>query len=290
MYDVMPPIPGLILHTNGMAKTFGGSVALQAYDTADGLLQLFCHDFPTKLDLNKENVEEAHWMIIVVEGELNLYVRDREFKIIKGGSCVFHTKDYRIKTRGLRVKYLVYNLEPIIERNELCLDEFSLGGYMFTSEMQVMVAEILRAPKSVPRPTQWLSDRLWKLLQGLLEKCRLAKESAYEPDRMLGLAFAAHKFIHENYLQNFTIIEKAKILGTNECSLKEAYKTHFGIGMAKTTNSLRIEVAMKLLLYTNLTVLDIAIRSGFASDGTLRENLFSITKMKPEEFRQKSKL
>ena len=175
--DLLAPLPGLSLSSNGRANAFKGKIALQSYDTVDGLLQLFDYDVPLEVELTKDNVEEAHWLVIVVEGEMDFMVGDRTYIISKGSSAVFKAKDYKIKLLGSKVKYLLYNLEGLIERAELCLDEFSLGGYRLTNEMQVKVADILFAPKSIPRPTEWLSNQLQQLLLGLMEKCREANNA-----------------------------------------------------------------------------------------------------------------
>lgn len=256
----------------------------------DGLLQLFDYDVPNEVVLTKDNVEEAHWMVIVVEGQLDFMVGDRTYVISRGCSAVFKAKDYQIKLLGSKVKYLLYNLEGLIERTELCLDEFSLGGYRLTKEMQVKVADILFAPKSIPRPTEWLSNQLQQLLLGLMEKCREAKESPYCSDRMLGIALAAEKLIIEQYLEKVNINQRAKALGTNENTLKEAFRHHFGIGMAKLRNRLRVEEAKKLLIYTNMTVREITFKSGFETEGAMRFNFFEVTNMNPDDFSNKYKL
>ncbi|KIC89115.1 helix-turn-helix domain-containing protein [Flavihumibacter sp. ZG627] len=288
--DLLAPLPGLSLSSNGRANAFKGKIALQSYDTVDGLLQLFDYDVPNEVVLTKDNVEEAHWMVIVVEGQLDFMVGDRTYVISRGCSAVFKAKDYQIKLLGSKVKYLLYNLEGLIERTELCLDEFSLGGYRLTKEMQVKVADILFAPKSIPRPTEWLSNQLQQLLLGLMEKCREAKESPYCSDRMLGIALAAEKLIIEQYLEKVNINQRAKALGTNENTLKEAFRHHFGIGMAKLRNRLRVEEAKKLLIYTNMTVREITFKSGFETEGAMRFNFFEVTNMNPDDFSNKYKL
>ena len=106
-----------------------------------------------------------------------------------------------------------------------------------------------------------------------------------------GKLFAALKELMKNesvYTQ--TDVDRkviAEMLNTNERYLFESIKENAGLSFAEYINTLRLNFAKELLMdSSNLTIEDIAIRSGFGSRATFHRQFREKYKLSPAEFRK----
>lgn len=73
----------------------------------------------------------------------------------------------------------------------------------------------------------------------------------------------ARDIILERYMDMPSLHELAAMVGTNECTLKKAFKQEFGTTVFRCLFNYRMDMAARYLLDTNLPISDIAFRLGY---------------------------
>lgn len=73
------------------------------------------------------------------------------------------------------------------------------------------------------------------------------------------------QFIEQNFSENFTIRCLAKLVGTNEHTLKTCFKAQFGITVFKYCQKLKMAHAYRMLTTDKLSVKEVAYQSGYSN-------------------------
>ncbi len=96
----------------------------------------------------------------------------------------------------------------------------------------------------------------------------------------------AAKFIFENYAQEITLVQAAKMAGMRDTYFSRRFKEVTGLGFREYLLNVRIQHSMQMLLKSELSVTQIATACGF-SDGNYFGDIFKkITGISPREFRK----
>ncbi len=94
------------------------------------------------------------------------------------------------------------------------------------------------------------------------------------------------KFIFENYAQEITLVQAAKMAGMRDTYFSRRFKEVTGLGFREYLLNVRIQHSMQMLLKSELSVTQIATACGF-SDGNYFGDIFKkITGSSPREFRK----
>ena len=96
-----------------------------------------------------------------------------------------------------------------------------------------------------------------------------------------------HDLLTEHLNQRFTIEELSRRYLINSSTLKEVFKTVYGLPIATYMKERRIRQAVKLLLETDDTIAAIAKQVGYETQGKFTKAFKDITQMLPSEYRKK---
>jgi transcriptional regulator GlxA family with amidase domain len=145
---------------------------------------------------------------------------------------------------------------------------------------------MLQTPAPNAFPDKWLSVQLSHLLLALLEQ--MEQPVAVEEDKQLLRQYAllADNYIRQHLTEDLTKLQIARVVGLNECTLKQVFSEQFGTGMAKRQNQLRIMLAKDLLVHTNKSIREIILECGYLREATFRENFDKLTQLTPAQFRK----
>jgi AraC-like DNA-binding protein len=93
----------------------------------------------------------------------------------------------------------------------------------------------------------------------LINRCEL-----FETDVKKGGIFnTAMEYISKNYLNDITLSTMASELNYEEHYLSRVLHEHTGVNLRQLINGYRIELAKELLVKENMTVSEVALKSGF---------------------------
>ena len=95
-----------------------------------------------------------------------------------------------------------------------------------------------------------------------------------------------HQQLTEHLDQRFTIEELSKQYLINTSTLKEVFKTVYGLPIATYMKEYRVHKAMKLLRETNATIADIAAQVGYETQGKFSKAFKDVTQVLPTKYRK----
>lgn len=95
-----------------------------------------------------------------------------------------------------------------------------------------------------------------------------------------------HQLLTEHLDQRFTIDELSKRYLINTSTLKEVFKTVYGLPIASYMKEYRIRQAMKLLRDTDTTIADIAAQVGYETQGKFSKAFKDVVQVLPTQYRK----
>ena len=96
----------------------------------------------------------------------------------------------------------------------------------------------------------------------------------------------ATHLIMNGYLDDHTIDELAKTLYMSECHLRRIFRNELGISPARAAQNRRLENARRMVLLTDMKLIDIAYESGFQSLRSFNHAFKAVFKMAPSQMRK----
>lgn len=94
-------------------------------------------------------------------------------------------------------------------------------------------------------------------------------------------------YIETNFMQPITVKQLAEMKGYNTVYFSNKFKSAFSISPQQFIINRRIEQAQKLLLTTDLSINEIALKSGFFNNNYFNECFKKFYNMSPSKFRKK---
>lgn len=231
--------------------------------------------------------DTAHWEFIWgIEGVHHVKSGDRQFELRPG--------DVQLTPPGIR--------------NHYTWDEFQGGAYGFVIFTMV---EVLEWPR-------WREQRFNDIVVPLLEHVQwldtVARTDPHWPTEALRVALAAYTSNHSatsavqraslpetihrvlDYLarrweggemRQPALAELAAAVHVTPEHLSRLFTHEFGVSLAAAMRSLRIGRSAELLTHTNMSVRDIAVRTGFSTEFYFSRAFSSATGLTPTQFRRK---
>jgi AraC-like DNA-binding protein len=98
-----------------------------------------------------------------------------------------------------------------------------------------------------------------------------------------------HEHLMKNYRENVNLKEIAELVNMAEGSLCRFFRMHMGMTLFEYLNKLKIELACKLLMDKDLSVMDICFDSGFNNLSHFNKQFRKINGIPPSEYRKRFK-
>jgi AraC-like DNA-binding protein/mannose-6-phosphate isomerase-like protein (cupin superfamily) len=100
---------------------------------------------------------------------------------------------------------------------------------------------------------------------------------------------AIHEYLMKNYRESIDLNKIASLVNLAEGSLCRFFKTQVGITIFEYLNQIKVEFACNLLMDKSLSVLDVALDSGFNNLSHFNKQFKKITGISPKEYRLRFK-
>ena len=98
-----------------------------------------------------------------------------------------------------------------------------------------------------------------------------------------------HEYLMKNYRESIDLKEIASLVNMAEGSVCRFFKSIAGITIFEYLNKIKVDFACKLLMDMNLTILDVAIDSGFNNISHFNKQFKILTGIPPREYRLRLK-
>ncbi|WP_240416830.1 AraC family transcriptional regulator [Paenibacillus periandrae] len=133
-------------------------------------------------------------------------------------------------------------------------------------------------------------DRLRRSAQLMDTVNEVIKTEGRERGRSSGDIWKAIQFVHEHYREDLTLSGLAQRFGFSVPYLSELFKKTIGQNFVSFVHEVRIRQACGLLIATEMTVLDIALETGYGSYNTFTRIFKESKGVTPAIFRKQNKL
>ncbi len=98
---------------------------------------------------------------------------------------------------------------------------------------------------------------------------------------------AIHEYLMNNYREDIDLSELAALVSMAEGSLCRFFKMNMGITLFEYLNQIKTELACKLLMNKDLSILEICLDSGFNNISHFNKQFKKITGVPPTEYRKR---
>ena len=114
----------------------------------------------------------------------------------------------------------------------------------------------------------------------------LAKNTADPQRKNIDKLVAVTNYIDSHRSDDLTVEQLAELAGFSKFHFERLFKNYMGISCYQYITKRRVMMAQELLGDTDLSVMDIALQSGFFSLSTFNRVFKEINKCSPTEFRK----
>jgi AraC-like DNA-binding protein len=94
-----------------------------------------------------------------------------------------------------------------------------------------------------------------------------------------------HEYLMNNYRESIDLKKVASLVNMAECSVCRFFKSIVGVTIFEYLNKIKVDFACKLLMDKSLTILDVAIDSGFNNISHFNKQFKKVTGVSPLVYR-----
>lgn len=184
-----------------------------------------------------------------------------------------------------------------ITQNEI-IQKFTSGKFVFPdtnefdSEQRNYISELLKSiayiKRNNPSDLFLIKIKLYMLIHYLYNN-NLFKYKNKENQQVNEKIKKVITYIGENYKSNISLNDISSIVYMNENYFCRFFKDNIGMSLTTYINKYRCEKAAKLLLDSNLKILEVAISCGFDNNSYFIRTFKSIKGCTPKEYRRINK-
>ncbi len=102
------------------------------------------------------------------------------------------------------------------------------------------------------------------------------------------ITYKAAKYIRDNFMNKITLMTVAEELHTNHSYISTLFNKEMGVGFSDYLNEVRLKRSQDLLSSTGLSMVEIAVRSGFESQSYFTKNFKKKYGMTPSQYRREN--
>ena len=167
-------------------------------------------------------------------------------------------------------------IEELIEHDAEAFEQLSpLTNPTFDTQTiikynQPAIAEVIKAARDIQRSrllgnqaSKYLESKIIDCLSGFLLPASLLPSAQTFSLSIRDKIHDAQSIILTHYQEMPSLHELAAMVGTNECTLKKAFKQEFGTTVFQYLFDFRMDLAVHYLLDTSLPIADIGVKLGY---------------------------
>lgn len=173
------------------------------------------------------------------------------------------------------------NLKAVLERGQKIIRGRDESGSMVRPLSDAIVQYSQNGPKD-----NALMDALMAEL--LLRFAANVRDNAFKAN-VLSYVRRAMEYIQSHLCEDIRVADVAGVVGIAPAHLQRVFKQAVGMTIVECVNQLRIEQSKRMLIYTDDSVLDIAMASGFNSRQHFFRVFNTLTGISPQQYRQENR-
>lgn len=242
-------------------------------------------DALAELDFITEQSINIHWhenfeLLFVISGKIDLVIEEDHYQLGSGDLALVnpnHQHGYHSAGDLVLVRFLIsyqkvrdlLGMDHVIFWCNSKADGNEANGNEAYEKLKKVIAKILnQSLRSDKRSRLYLNSMYYQMLHILAENFILAvnvqrqDEKSEKPDDRMQEIFA---YIRSNYRQNIVLDDIAQNLYLSATYVSKYIKKKCGINFMELLNSVRLSHAIEDMMYTEDSIMKIALDNGFAS-------------------------
>lgn len=247
--------------------------------------------------MHPTRIIDSHELIFVVQGELNMWEAHRVFTVRPGQTLHLWPGRRHGSTcpmpPDLKFYWIHFEVEDQ-DQNDTDIAETQ----SYTPPLAIPQHAEMPRPESLERffriflsaqetgTLRPLSANLLTML--MLQEVAQQSHERYDPPSANVVATWAHTYIRMNFDRAITASKVAKALGYNVDYLGRIYRQTYDCTLTQAIQRHRIHKACEYLLYSNLTITQIASRCGFSDSDYFRRIFKRFMKISPGDYRDEN--
>jgi xylan 1,4-beta-xylosidase len=259
---------------------------------------------PIRFDLHSKEVGKQHWhddieLLYVFEGQVHIQIEQEAYELNTDDFIIINmNKQHRYKAEGKTLFgsfYIPYKvLNDLVQQNHIVFwCNSTLDKSTAYEEVRKIIREIIDLIYSRQvSPKIRLIGQCYNFLSLLVDNFLLTKNDTRDNSIISDDEIRSNKIIHfilQNYHKKITLTQLADELYLTDAYLSKYIKKHLGMNFLEYMNTIRLNHALEDLLYTDLSITQIAFNNGFSNISTfnkLFKDTYKLTPLKYKKHRQ----
>lgn len=263
----------------------------------NGLIEYFSHNSiefvdifksylpPNSKDLNRKTGKDVCGIVIAVKGECLFSINNKAYGLNE--NMVLHAGsnlDLSIETMEVGIEYYVVHYKNIFIEDKFKYmeeDSFSIGIGERVSLLKYCESILYKGSSPDEYAKFYCKVDFMNLINALIISIRNSQYS-YK----LNLANKAIEYINKNYHKQISVTELSEILGIDRRKFSELFQEAIGLPPNKYIQQYRLEEAKAQLKYSNLSISEIADKTGYSDSFYFSKTFKKNIGISPKEYRK----
>lgn len=229
-------------------------------------------------------------LVYVTKGTLELGIGDNLYHMDTGDFAMIFPDvihHYQVFTPGKNEAYYILILPALTEKYVSLLQKtIPIEPVIAADKLHEDIPYALKRLKEAGDTNRTIAQAFINLIVGRgLESYELVEREEDEKDIVTQIV----SYISQNFKESITLPSMAKELGVSKFVLSRVFSGVFHTNFNRYLNEIRLDYAVALLEYTQQTITEICMNSGFESQRTFNRVFKERYKRSPREYRDRCK-
>ena len=245
-------------------------------------------------------IRQKHWhrsveIFALFEGELEFFIEEKQYSLRPGQFMLVNSNEVHSVHSPKANKTIVLQI-PLATFEKYYTDDrfiyFTHSSRLQDEEIMYLIGDMYETyqEKTLGYELKVQSD-FYMLIYLLVTKYRKTEVNREELQRSRGLfrLSAVTSYMKENYMKDLSLESVAEVFGYSPTYLSRMFQKYAQTKYKTYLNQIRLEHAYIDLMNSDMTIGEIAMRSGFPNSNALTKEFKARYGLLPSEFRKKEK-
>src|SRR4051794_34584402 len=261
-------------------------------------------ELPMHIFLNSVDYVTNHWhdsieVIFVLKGKVNVSVNDKRFELNEKDLFLINANDiHAIQHQEENLLLTIQLPIPELKENIKDVDSyvFSCKSFLYDENHQSEFNEL----RSLLAQMMWVINKegegyelqikslYFQLIYLLIKnfKEEIEKENKLSSQKHIERLLRITSYVKDNFKQQITLNELSQIEFLSVHYLSKFIQKHLGMPFSKYIDSIRLDHAVKDIVFTDIPLTQIALDNGFASVKAFNRAFKEFYQQTPSEYRR----
>ena len=259
----------------------------------------YSEDDKWKRSTPKTHFHLSYEIYYLIENDVSYFIKDRLYRVVPGTvmiippNTIHTTKSLNVNPRK---RYLINlpegYIRPFLDIRPDLLTQLGTTPLVFTGIKRIELTDLFKKllnEYSASNPDKIMINSLLGELLVTLGRYAKTQKAEKKDSGTQAKIIAISNYINENLEKDITLSKLSDLFFINPAYLSRAFKKKLNISFSDYLRTVRIKQACKLLSETDMSITDIAYKTGFQSCSDFCRVFRYAVKISPLKYRKKEK-